>query len=327
MRANWTRSVEYGYPAAQRDLERAEALQPAKADLRYAQAMLARDQGNLPEAFRRYREALQLDPQNGDYTNAFAVGLCLPRGEYVEADQLFWRAMAIQGPGVATPFTNLIHLRSLWRGPEAALRLLDRMPATQAGLDDRRVSLLVSLGRLDEARAVADQLASMASPAGSVALLASQNQRPEPALLLALGREEQARQRAKEILADTTRELARGNRAPLVRTAFIRAEILLGHRDSALAALREWREEAQRMPSDYRRLSEFTSTASALYALLGQADEAVALMRELKANGYIARYGLRHNPDFAPIRSDPRFQEIERQYEAWRKTLPDPVDL
>jgi len=35
----------------------------------------------------------------------------------------------------------------------------------------------------------------------------------------------------------------------------------------------------------------------------------------------------RYNPEFAPIRSDPRFQELMRQQEAWAKAQPDPVDL
>jgi hypothetical protein len=171
-----------------------------------------------------------------------------------------------------------------------------------------------------------DKLESKTDAAGFTANLGGLSG-SEASLLVALGREELAHQKAKEILANANREFARGNRAPLVRTAFIRAEILLGHRESALTVLQEWREEAQRMPSTYRRMSEFTTTASALYAMLGQADEAVALMWELKANGFTARYGLRYNPDFAPIRSDPRFQELVQQYEAWAKTLPDPVDL
>jgi len=325
MRANWVRSVEFDYAAAQRDLDRAESLQPPKADLRYAQALLARDRGNYPESFRRYREALALDPQNGDYTNAYAVGLCMPFGEYGEAEQLFRRAMAIQGPGIATPFTNLIFARALWRGAEAALRLLDQFPASQAGWAETRMMLLVSLGRIEEARAVADKFVPKSDPAAFAAAQAA-GRGFDPAMWVAVGREEQARERARQLVAESNAQFARANRAPRVREAFIRAEIFLGQRESALAALQEWRDEAQRMPSTFRRMQEFNTTASRLYALLGRADEAVALLQELRANGFIGGFGRREGSDFALIRDDPRFQEIIKQSEAWSKKLPDPVD-
>ncbi len=326
-RANWLRQEKFDYLAAQRDLARAETLQPATAELRAAQANVARDLGHWPDVFRLYREALRLDPQNGDFTNILAVGVCLPRGEYKEADQLLKRAMVIQGPGVATPLTNLIITRTLWRGPAAALRLLDRMPAGQAGVSAVRANLLLALGRVDDARVVIDEMERAAGVGGSAATMGNQGSRASPEQLLAVGREQEARQRAEEIRSDATQQLARGNRAPLVRTAFIRAETILGRRDSALAALQEWREEAQRMPSAFRRMSEFTTVASALYARLGQADEAVALLQELLTNGYRTRYGLRSNLDFEFIRADPRFQEALRQADAFAQSLPDPVDL
>lgn len=235
---------------------------------------------------------------------------------------------AIQGPAGAVPLGNLIYLRTGWRGPEAALRLLDRMPADHAGVDRLRAYLLVNLGRLDEAWALVDALeAKVGAAESSVASLAPVNAGVDPALLRAVGREDLARQRAQEILANANQEFARGNRAPQVRTAFIEAEIVLGRRESALAALREWREEAQRIPSDYQRMMEFNDTASQIYALLGRADESVALLRELQANGFRWGYGVRHDRDFDAIRHDPRLQKLVQEEETWVRTLPDPTDL
>jgi hypothetical protein len=36
---------------------------------------------------------------------------------------------------------------------------------------------------------------------------------------------------------------------------------------------------------------------------------------------------LRYDFDFTPIRSDPRFQELMKEPEAWAKAQPDPVDM
>jgi len=73
---------------------------------------------------------------------------------------------------------------------------------------------------------------------------------------------------------------------------------------------------------------EFNLPAARLYARLGVADETITLMRELAENGYLNDgFELRHNSDYALIRSDPRFQELMQQAEAWAKAQPDPVDL
>jgi phosphoglycolate phosphatase-like HAD superfamily hydrolase len=189
------------------------------------------------------------------------------------------------------------------------------------------VNLLVRLGRLDEARREFDRLDGQTGPILQDWSLWFRSDQVALEVLRLLGREDLARNRAREIVAEAAKQFARGNRSPLVLTDYIRSEIILGHGESALKALEEWRREAQREPSIQRRNQEFTSAASRLYALLGKVDEAVELLRELQANGHIGRYGLADNPEFTNLRSDPRFQEIVRQYEAWRKTLPDPVDL
>jgi TolB-like protein/Flp pilus assembly protein TadD len=326
MRANWRRGVEEDYAGAQRDLARVESLRPPTADLRYAQAALARDLSRFDEAFRFYREALLLDPQNGDFTNAYAVNLCMPRGEFVEADQLFRRAMTIQAPNSRAPFSNLIILRQAWRGPEAALRLLDRFPPTQAGWRSQRLSLLIALGRLDEARALAAELEGSLAPAGYLITLGPQD-RPELGQLMALGLTDLVQARARQVVADASREFARGNRARRFRTLFIRAEIALGNRDSARAALEEWRAEAQRIKSDYRRYTDFTSGAFPLYALLGDANAVAALLQEVRASGLLPSDHLAHSPDYAAVRNDSRFQELVLQYNDWAKALPDPTDL
>ena len=323
MRANWVRYVDYDFAAARRDLDRAEVLQPATAGLRLAQFMLARDQDNWPEAFRLAKECLKLDPQDGDNTVALAVGGFGLRGDFAEADRLHARAREIQGLAATTPFNSQVGLRLKWRGPEAALRLWDRAPAGQARLEFTHADLLLALGRIDEARAAVEGVSDSSSGNGLGALGNNAG-----GILLALGWDDRARAWAETTRTEALKQLARGNRAPNVRRTFVAAEIVLGQRDSALAALAEWRTEMQRLPSVYRRMNEFNLRAILLYARLGMADETVALLREWAANGFLTDgFTLRYSQNYALVRNDPRFQELMQQAEALAKAQPDPVDL
>lgn len=327
-RSGWRRLVEFDYGAAQRDLDHAASLQPATAELRIAQSLLARDLGNWPEAFRFSREVLDLDPQNGDFINAVGVAMFAPRGEYAVADRLYARAMTIQGPERVVPFRNRVILRAAWRGPEAALRLVERAPVGQAGVDLVRADLLVQLGRLDEARALVET-AERRAAGGEADSAGSINGRSdtEISLLLALGFTESAHRRAEEVRADALKQMSQGNRAPLVLTSFVIAEIALGHRESALAALEEWRLEAQKFPSAHRRMFDFGQFAAGLYAHLGKIDEAIAILTEsFELGSQPDLQSIRPRLDLSPLRDDPRFQELMLKVRARAAAQPDPED-
>ncbi len=322
VRASWERHVNSDYAAAQRDLARAEALQPATAELRNFQANLARDLGQWDEAFRFSREMVRLDPNNAMFNRGHAALIFWHKGEYAEADRMLARVEALQGNYSA----DRVNLRLIWRGPAAALRLLDRVAADSTDGKLLRIDLLLALNRPQEARALAaekesDLVAVPTDLMGSLPLVG-----PTLNRLLAFGRDEAARRLAEEISARTSKELARGNRAAVPLLLFIRAEIVLGHRDVAIAALEQWRREIQLMQNNYQRRYVGSYVAN-LYALLGKADEATTLLSEFMAGGLQHHYSLRYDPDFALIRSDPRFQELMRQQDAWAKAQPDPVDL
>ncbi len=328
VRAIWLRNVNYDFAAARRDLARAEALQPAGAQHRIIQGILALDAGDWPEALRHAREAAAIDPQNGDLLNVVPGVFLIPRGEFAEADRLLARAMVIQGPSRPTPFSVRIHLRAAWRGPEAALRLIDRAPAGQLGRDTLRATALVQTNRIDEARALVaaaerDADSSSATAAASVSFLNSVGL----PVLEAIGREDLMRSLAGKVRARELGELARGNRVPGVRQRLVRAEIALEHRDAALALLAEWRADTARRPSAFARLYEFHRLAAVLYARLGRADEANALLREMAANGFMnVGFEARDAIDYAPIRGDPRIQQFIRQASALAAAQPDPPD-
>jgi TolB-like protein/Tfp pilus assembly protein PilF len=324
-RANWERHVNGDYTAVRRDLARAESLQPPTAELRILQTWLERDLGNWDKAYRHAREALALDPQNGGNAFGLALSLYAERGDYLEADRLAARATAISGVRDSQTYLP-IHLRLIWRGPEAALRLLERTPERYSGFD--RANFLLMLGRIAEVREIveaAERDGSFQQKLDS----AVRDRTPENALMwqFGIGRPEAARRAAERILASAQQEIGRGNRAPSVRDAFICAEIALDHREAALTALGDWRREVQKWPNAFQRIANFNWRAAKLHGSLAQADEAVALLQEYFAAGLQPPLNLRFDPSFAPIRQDPRFQKLVEQQAAWTKAQPDPVDL
>ncbi|MEY2879788.1 MAG: hypothetical protein RLZZ15_2168 [Verrucomicrobiota bacterium] len=323
VRANWERRVKSDYTAAQRDLGRAEALQPATAELRNNQAFVARDLGQWDEAFRFSREMVRLDPNNAVYIRGHAADIFWRKGDYAEADRLLARAEALQESYSA----DRIGLRLIWRGPAAALRLLDRAAADSTNKKMLRIDLLLAMDRQNEARALAGEVESDLMAVATDGEGRGRGAAAVLSRLVALRREDAARRLAAEIGATALKELERDNRGSWTRRIFITAEIMLGHRDAALAALEEWRRESQLVQNNFQRLQGFATHAPMPYALLGKADEAIALLREFAASGLHFPFSLRYDFDFAPIRRDPRFQELMRQQEAWAKAQPDPVDL
>jgi TolB-like protein/thioredoxin-like negative regulator of GroEL len=321
-RANWLRNVEWNFTAAQRDLDKAESLQPATADLRFAQFALADGQHRWPEASRLAKECLALDPQNADATVIIAAYFSR-RGDFREADLLLARAREIGGVNANGAFHSQVVLRRQWRGPEAALRLWDRIRPGQSRWEPTHAELLLMLGRKDEARAVLDGVTVPTAVMGFGVYTNNAGR-----MLVALGMNDRAQMWAEAARAEALKQFARGNNSPIAQLNLVSAEIVLGHRDSALAALKDWSAKTQTEPGgSARRLEDFVTLASGLYGRLGMADEMIALLRERAAN--IDRtdgFDLRYNPDYALIRNDPRFQELMQQAEAWAKAQPHPID-
>ena len=327
MRANWSRYAQGDLAAAQRDLARAEALQAPTAELRLAQGALARERDDYPEATRQAQACLSLDPQNGDNTNATAVTYYYPRGDYMEADRLLMRAVTITGPGEWNSFNNRVLMRMRWRGAEAALRLAERAPAGQVRAEFIRAYVLIGLGRVAEAKALIDEAERRAN-AAAAASPASLGGPPRAHFLQLydIGELDLARSRAEGARTYALKQVARGNRGPSVMATLVSAEFVIGHREAALAAMEEMRRDARGRPGVFLRIYDVGSRLPGFYAQLGKPDEEIAMIREHLDAGFHFGYELKENPDYAPVRADPRFQAMMKQEEAWAKALPDPVD-
>ena len=299
------------FDGAARDLAAAEALAGPTAESRMNRVMIAWEAGERKAMPLLVREAVAADPENGDRANTLAIilGSC---GEFNEADRLYQRAVVIAGPGQTTAATNRAYLRRTWRGGEAALRLLARMPANSTGTEAVHAEVLLGLGRNAEARAILERV-----EAGRVSVL----------VLADVGLVERARAEAEVLRRTAQSEFDRGNRSASMRLRWIGAEIVLGRRDSALAELEAWRQEEERTPLRVaRRWSGLVSNMTPLYARLGLHEVVIARLRQAMADGVPLGFELRDNAVYAPLRTDPRFRELIKQAAARMAALPDPTD-
>ena len=307
--------------AVERAFARVEALQPAHPQLRFAQAWLALDTRPWPEAARLMREALSLDPQNGNQLVMSASTFYLPRGEFAEAHRFYLAAGTISGP-LDPWFVMRARVRLAWRGDEAALRLVEREPKVTPGRDAVRAELLTRLGRVDEARAAVAAWESGGSPDER----SRRQTQVSPYYLEALhtlGLADLARELAGTMRARAQGEIARGNRAPMQFFLLAQAERILGDRDAALAALAEWRREN----AVRRRVVNVYPEAIQVHASLGLTDQVVTLLRAQFDAGVLRQgYAMRRDPMFAPVREDARFQALMAEAEAKARSQPDPVD-
>jgi TolB-like protein len=327
VRSNLARLADRDTAAAERDLARAELRQPSLPEIPLLRHAIARDAGHWPEAFRQARACVRLDPQNGDNLNALGLAF-LFAGEFAEADRLFAKAAAIQGPQAAPPFANRVATRWRWRGAEAALRLARQASPEQAGAPVLQMELLAALGRTGDVGALAEAM-DRAQPGGAVEAIMQGERDPVSVLRVRglLGRDDPFRAAAERVRAGIQRQVGRGNRAPNVRLHFVKAELLLGHAESAaaeLAALR--RETGEQDPGPFRANYEFRRWAPAFYVALGRKDDALAVLSESQAAGFQPGHSLRTDPSLAALRDDPRFQELTKQAEAWADAQPAPAD-
>jgi tetratricopeptide (TPR) repeat protein len=306
--------------AARRDLDRAEQLQPPPAQLRGSQALVLRDSGAWEGSLRLSAEAIALDPRNGDWVNAVALVYGL-RGKYAGADPLFRDATVIQGP-LLPPFSNRIANRVNWRGPEAALRLVERASPEYAIKEVWRAELLFRLGRGDEARALVERIRP------DPPKYPSTNRRSLSSLSIweQSGNQVETRRFALALAKVEQTEFDRGNRGFVVWQNLIYARLALGDSAQAIDLLQSWLAESAKFSLRSVRSYHFSRLAFPLFARAGLKDEAIALLGELQADGFQFGYDLRSDPDLASLLPDPRFQEQMAKAEAWAKAQPDPTD-
>ncbi len=127
----------------------------------------------------------------------------------------------------------------------------------------------------------------------------------------ALGREEEARQARRDSLRAAERRLQLHPND--VRALYLGANALyeLGERPRAL----EWASRALFMEPEEPNV---LYNVACLYALLGETDKSLDCLEKAFSKGFGYREWIENDPDFASLRSDPRFQALMQRLSADR---------
>ena len=225
-----------------------------------------------------FERALALDPENENAARLLAQYLIARRGD-VEGARSLLRA---RGPHLQTELA-----RTYWltRDYDEAIRLVEELPADSRAFGQTRYTKDELLGLYLHS--------------------AGQNERARPLL-------EEGRRRLRAVLEDPTRDT---RRVLFHAIRLARVELALGDPDTAVqVAERGARSDA--VTRDAIQGPGYRRDLAKVYALTGRHDEAIALISELlKSNSAIVgttSIMLRLDPDWDPIREDPRFQALLR---------------
>jgi TolB-like protein/class 3 adenylate cyclase/Tfp pilus assembly protein PilF len=299
----------YGY----RDFERAARyfedllrIVPHHVETLNRLAWVRRRQGRLPEAIALLERALEIDARNVAALSNLAAEFTSFRD--------FDRALAVQRrilemrPGDTDAQAGLHEIEILKTGSFVAY---DRWRATvPAGAErTQRVALL------DARRAWANRdfdgvsRAGLGMPSEPTIL----DYEGLPHVLLAKGERSQAREAARLLIREDTKELNSqpANPKRLIRIAF--AHAILGERDAALARFREAWAIIYRRP-DLLDGDELLAKKSYVHALLGERKEVLAFLRERARRPLFAYFrspsSWKTNPFYMSLWDDPDFQAL-----------------
>lgn len=308
--AHYYYRVDLDYGRALAEAETARRARPGDAEFVALSGDILRRKGDVEEALRRYRRAVELDPRSGSRTYAVGETLILLR-RYDEAEPWLRRATELL-PDLALPYVYLARLRIQAAGDTAGAR---------AQLEELR-----SLGVVDEERdfTTVDVALIAGHPDAALAEL-----REEPLLI-----DNQFRYVPSPLFAglawrlkgDSARALAAFDSARAVLERRVSADpsepryrsslgLALAGLGRAEAAIREAEEGVRLMPPEREawRGTERVLFLARVYAMTGHADAAVERLAHLLAlPGPLSVWELRLDPMWDPLRGKPGFQRLIR---------------
>lgn len=303
--------------ALRRDLERVESVQPGLPEASFLRAFLAgvadRD---WSAAAVHAREALARDPKNGDWANMLAVNVFVPAADFAGADRLYGQIEHTS----PRAFNNRVLLRIQWRGPAAALALLESSAAAARNheTDTLRGLLLWKDGRTAEAHELATRVAE------EVARTYRDYFEPRSRLLQLLeltGNREAAGRLAAAELERWEGVRRSGNETAQVIAAIASAHLATGHIEEARRILRTWQPPASER-DDVRRMLRVAPA----FAQVGETERAIGILQTAAAAGYVHGHWLRFEPGYAGLHGDGRFTKLMEAAEAAANAQLDQAD-
>jgi tetratricopeptide (TPR) repeat protein len=311
---HWARGHYYyrtklDYDRAMAAVERTLEARPGEADFVALSGDILRRKGDIREALARYRRSVDLAPRDANAVSAVGETLTLLR-EYDEAEAYSRRAIELQ-PDYAAAYHQLAQIRIASAGDTAGARRW-LMEAKKAGVQ----SLTDEFGFWDLERLARNPGAAAAAvealPGG---VFANQFTYMPSALALGLALRlvgdsvgarsafDSARVAIQALVDDDPAE-------PRYRSALGLAMAGLGLREEAI---REGEEGVRLMPPEREawRGAWRVLELARIYAMTGRDEEAIDRLEYLlSVPSDWSRWTLRLDPDWDPLRENPRFQAL-----------------
>ncbi len=297
------------YDGALRELERARELEPGHHDLYLVLGSIYRRQGRWDDALAAFRRAVELDPLNGANLGEL-VATYEMLGRYLEANALYGRMEALGADSHRVAWLRAFNLFQRTGQMDEMQRVAAAVPPDYdpaCGPSHGRWILAMLQRRFADAAAVIQRceyghipLDAEAVPTDVYAAIAYGH----------AGDAARARQFAARARAKLAQALEQDADLPQARMALARMLLLLGDRT---AALREADRALEQMPMSRDALvgAALLGAAIGLHAQAGEIERAFdELARGFALPIWLSIHEIRLEPDFDPLRGDPRFQKL-----------------
>jgi TolB-like protein/DNA-binding SARP family transcriptional activator/Flp pilus assembly protein TadD len=298
------------YDRALREFAIVEASRPNDSQLLGARAVLRQRQGKLREALVDFERAQQIDPASPGIADGYGQTFMMQR-DFPRAEAQFARAIALSPDAVEPHFNRvMVALRGYGSAPRARA-VLDE--ARTVGIADQPYLVMarVSVELFDRRYQAALDVISSKAPV----VFQDQNRFVPRTALCAqvyrlMGRHELARVYSDSARVAVIAMLREHPDDPRLHSALGVAYAGLGRTDEAIA---EGRKAVELLPVAKEAFRGYRHEwdLARIYTMVGDYDTAVSRLEYLLSiPGWLTPAWIRMDPDWDPLRGNPRFQRL-----------------
>jgi TolB-like protein/DNA-binding winged helix-turn-helix (wHTH) protein len=305
------------YAAALKAFAEALTLKPNDVDALAAQGYVERRLGRFGDAIASLQQALSLDPRNSALVQQLGMAY-LFAGRYPDAEKAFQRALALDPDD---HYARIWYAQAIELGTGDIPRALAAVQGNDPALKGVRVTLLTDARKYREALELLNTIPDTVDNfnAGSKALIQANLYRLMGDSIHARPLYEQALSHARAQL-----DVRQGTEFSNAWGVVAAAELGIGHTKAGLAAIAMAQAIAGKV-KDQVTGSDSKLDIAQLYAEARRPDLAVPVLTQALAmpgiGAYYSPMWLWLDPVWDPIRGDPRFQALLKQYGQYRPVL------